>query len=135
MRMILLLILLFSASVFAQDTLIGAWQTITPPSGMVDGNTMLVCYEFNYDADSAEIVNVSNYLIEEVDGDELPIYAIYWITEIDNIDGIYTRLVGLKIPKLKYKAMYSFAYETQADTFFYNGYAPNLVPKPNTQIR
>ena len=130
----LFLILFLSAS-YAQDTLIGAWHTITPPAGTVDGSSMLICYEFNYDADSSALVNVSNYEIKEVGGNELTIYALYWITEIDTLDVIYTRLVGLKVPKLKYKAMYSFAYETQADTFFYNGFAPNLVPKPDVQIR
>jgi hypothetical protein len=130
----LIFILLFTTA-YAQDTLIGAWQTITPPSGMVDGSTMLICYEFNYAADSSEIVDVSNYQLKRVGGSLLTIYALYWITAIDGIDVEYTRLVGLKVPKLKYRDLYSFGYKAQADTFFYNGFAPNLVPKPNVQIR
>lgn len=123
------------STAYAQDTLIGAWQTITPPSGMVDGSTMLICYEFNYAADSSEIVNISNFQIKRVGGSVLTIYALYWITEIDNIDVDYTRLVGLKVPNLKYKNSYSFSYKAQADTFFYSGFAPNLISKPDAHIR
>lgn len=134
MRLGLLLILFVSGS-YAQDTLIGAWRTITPPAGTVDDTTMLVCFEFNYGADSSEVVNISNYQVKDMFNTSLPLYNIYWITEIDNIDVIYTRLVGLRVPRLEYKNMYSFEYKTQADTFYYSGYAPNLVEKPNVQIR
>lgn len=130
-----LFLILFVSASYAQDTLIGAWQTITPPSGTVNDTTMLVCFEFNYGADSSEVVDISNYQVKRVPNASLPLYNIYWITEIDNIDVIYTRLVGLRIPKLNYKNLYSFEYKTQADTFFYNGFAPNLVEKPNVQIR
>lgn len=131
----IILLLLIAVTCFAQDTLIGAWRTITPPTGTVNDTTMLVCFEFNYSADSSEIVDISNYQVKDMFKTSLPLYSIYWITEIDDLDVIYTRLVGLRVPKLKHKNLYSFEYKTQADTFFYSGYHPNLIGTPDVLIR
>ena len=128
--------------------LIGAWLTITPPTGFVTDSTSVMLLEFNESMSTTGLFDDENYSITDGNGNSIPIYNIEIVDTIDGIVIPDTTLIALLIPKAQYKRTYTTtvnnlvdkngrALNTEKNTgwFYYSGFAPNLISVPNIGVR
>lgn len=143
--------------------LIGGWLTISTLVILVGEDQIewqpslsysLFLIEYNEETGNnhSSMLNISNYLIEDMNGLPLRIDSIGLVTDIIDIDydGVdttkpsYSTVIGLKTERVKYKTQYLIITQNirnkagqlqPPDTsyYYYNGYHPNLIEIPETQ--
>lgn len=136
-----LFLMIINVSINAQNLIVGGWLTITPPADLVSDSTSVLLVEFWNDMNAETVLNLENYSLR-VDDQEKRIFRIKTIDRIDGIAIDDLTLIALVVEKLKSKKEYFLTVRNVEDKtgikqiekvcwFFFNGFVPNLLKKPN----
>lgn len=128
--------------------LIGAWLTITPPTGFVTDSTSVMLLEFNESMSTTGLFDENNYSITDSKGNSIPIYQIGIVDTIDGMVIPDTSLIALLIPKATYKTAYTTVVNNLVDKnnrelntekntgwYYHSGFHSNLITVPPIYIR
>jgi len=117
---------------------IAAWLTVTPPAHMITDSTSVYLAEFQQSVQDSYLLDLQNFTLTDEQGVQVPLYSVEMIYELDGDSVKYsnTKLIGFKVPLLKYRELYTFTAEGLGSyTYFNNGYAPNLEQKTDLIIK
>ena len=115
---------------------IAAWMTITPPTHLMTDSTCVYLAEFQISVSDSYLLDLQNFTLVDDQGNQIPMYAVEKLSEIDNLEVLYTKLIAITIPKLEYKRVYNFTASGMGTfPYFNNGYADNLENSPELIIK
>lgn len=127
--------------------LVGFWLTFTPPADLITDTTNVIIVEYSRSMGTG-ILTSGNYDIRDRNNNQIPIYGISILEELDSIAISDSSVIALEVPKLVFKMEYTIEIndvydkeETPIDTtrntgwYYYSGFHPNLKSKPSLIIK